>query len=115
MRISDWSSDVCSSDLTRSRKTRANPTSRTPLGAVIPGATGIRQGTSGTQTVPSLPIIQLAAGTHAVNATRKERSEERQVGKEGDRTCRSRWSACNYKKTRKHKAMYATLREREIR
>ncbi len=47
---------------TRSRSTSARPTIRTPLGAIRPGATGIRHGPFGGQTVPTLPIIQFAAG-----------------------------------------------------
>src|SRR3546814_11190577 len=66
---------------TRSRKTRANPTSRRPLGAVITGATGIRQGASGTQTVHRLPIIQLAVGPLAVNETRKTPPDRKSIGK----------------------------------
>src|SRR3546814_4688673 len=59
MRISDWSSDVCSSDL--------SPTS-TPGD---PGGVG-------------------AAGN--AGSGRRQRSEERRVGKECVSTCRSRWS-----------------------
>src|SRR3546814_4306636 len=77
MRISDWSSDVCSSDLRTSKV--ETPTSWAdvidsdkysgriaPSGKVLPGARGIR--------CSSL------------------RSEERRVGKECVSTCRSRWS-----------------------
>src|SRR3546814_10808524 len=63
MRISDWSSDVCSSDLeamkikTASRKVRTSGQLREVEGAAVPW-----------------------------------RSEERRVGKECVSTCRSRWS-----------------------
>ena len=38
---------------TMSRSTSARPIISTPLGAASPGATGTRQGPSGTQTVPT--------------------------------------------------------------
>src|SRR3546814_6995058 len=63
MRISDWSSDVCSSDLRRSRRISAN----SPLNTM--------------NVTPSVDS--------AMPATR---SEERRVGKECVSTCRSRWS-----------------------
>src|SRR3546814_3836910 len=63
MRISDWSSDVCSSDL--SKKPWPRPTPK-----ALPSARR------------SMP---LATPGHA-------RSEERRVGKECVSTCRSRWS-----------------------
>src|SRR3546814_3935246 len=74
MRISDWSSDVCSSDLSH-RHTAFPGTTLTPppqpqtrrLAAILPP----RPRTCGTL---------------------KARSEERRVGKECVSTCRSRWS-----------------------
>src|SRR3546814_20734837 len=79
MRISDWSSDVCSSDL-------AGPGDAIPLVAAFgllhqcaePGSVAV--------------VLQCA------------RSEERRVGKECVSTCRSRWSPYHYKK-KKHNEM----------
>src|SRR3546814_4498683 len=77
MRISDWSSDVCSSDLG----------DRTRLTTVLAGAAafavrhkamGIDDGRA------ALALAHIAAQC--------ERSEERRVGKECVSTCRSRWS-----------------------
>src|SRR3546814_5407956 len=67
MRISDWSSDVCSSDLgvTRARLPANNPVICT-----------LRD--------ESVPALALELGN--------TRSEERRVGKECVSTCRSRWS-----------------------
>src|SRR3546814_8771066 len=62
MRISDWSSDVCSSDLRAGRRHRAAE----PL---------------------SLPLDR-----DLKQRVRGRRSEERRVGKECVSTCRSRWS-----------------------
>src|SRR3546814_10548137 len=75
MRISDWSSDVCSSDLTGSddRDARSHR-----IAAVAHGLEGVGQG-------------------GAQRAARRDvaRSEERRVGKECVSTCRSRWSPYN--------------------
>src|SRR3546814_7178564 len=68
MRISDWSSDVCSSDLHRT--------------AVVPSAVS---GTGG-RCRGGWPWYSQRPGGAWV------RSEERRVGKECVSTCRSRWS-----------------------
>src|SRR3546814_11427792 len=94
MRISDWSSDVCSSDLVMfnpsSTETFGNVTleamaSRLPV--VAARATGslslVTEGVNGLLTTPD--DIEESAAALA-------RSEERRVGKECVRTCRSRWS-----------------------
>src|SRR3546814_2401726 len=86
MRISDWSSDVCSSDLGpllaegRGRAVRGSSGAgrRHRLHAVGPGRKQAgRGGERGLE----------GAGRHA-----RQRSEERRVGKECVSTCRSRWS-----------------------
>src|SRR3546814_1224336 len=67
MRISDWSSDVCSSDLVACfRQQRAR------LGDIVNAVERQKGGVRGRQM--------------------RVRSEERRVGKEGVSTCRSRWS-----------------------
>src|SRR3546814_5345957 len=68
MRISDWSSDVCSSDLQRVQHGMA--------GAVSRRAGALRDAFA-------------EVGGHAAEGAR---SEERSVGKECVSTCRSRWS-----------------------
>src|SRR3546814_5288232 len=78
MRISDWSSDVCSSDLIFNHIT-----------VKVPGATfGFRHHSAGT-TRPPLSTSRTCA---SVLVRRLPRSEERRVGKECVSTCRSRWS-----------------------
>src|SRR3546814_3338597 len=83
MRISDWSSDVCSSDLVSGRDgyaalrrahvaAKAQPAERWMIDDI--GRRGDR----------------MAVKAHAVIAA--IRSEERRVGKECVSTCRSRWS-----------------------
>src|SRR3546814_1337006 len=76
MRISDWSSDVCSSDLLDLLR----------LAAV-----------SSTQKIQSRMVGVSASATRAATkrATSSRRSEERRVGKECVSTCRSRWSPDN--------------------
>src|SRR3546814_1288610 len=74
MRISDWSSDVCSSDLENSRRSDHEQNLRL-------------------QPRPTSVLLQDQAATSAVNERiSKGRSEERRVGKECVSTCRSRWS-----------------------
>src|SRR3546814_18573384 len=81
MRISGWSSDVCSSDL--------KEVVATPGG----GPNGLAIGPDG-----KLYCCN-NGGFHYVEANGYLRSEERRVGKECVSTCRSRWSPYHYKKT----------------
>src|SRR3546814_16129559 len=94
MRISDWSSDVCSSDL------------RLPVDrlhrledAVAHGQAVVEDGDTGGLDVlqPAVePDLHLKVPSLAyapdAPARSRDRSEERRVGKEGVSTCRSRWS-----------------------
>src|SRR3546814_14757756 len=114
MRISDWSSDVCSSDL---------------LERVAPavGRTGIRAKLQ--QLQDAVGVIDLGCHVqeriaHRVGATdvgagldqqvelrvaavfHRARSEERRVGKEGVSTCRSRWSPSHEKQNKTHETTY---------
>src|SRR3546814_15566122 len=95
MRISDWSSDVCSSDL-------MSHTAAVNIGLFF-GVTGRIITTSSACTSGSQAIgysyeairwnradIMIAGGAEELDVT--QRSEERRVGKECVRTCRSRWS-----------------------
>src|SRR3546814_20321970 len=118
MRISDWSSDVCSSDLRcvdpvlRAARARRQP----PLLPRVRGGVPVSQR-------PRAPRAALAGGaagpvrTHrcandaaaqragearprdrGAGGRRLARSEERRVGKEGVSTCRYRWSTYHSKK-----------------
>src|SRR3546814_9480968 len=78
MRISDWSSDVCSSDLGRD----VERVLRLPIFFGIGGAD------IADQVADRGPGRVIAGET----ARRGDRSEERRVGKECVSTCRSRWS-----------------------
>src|SRR3546814_17552459 len=94
MRISDGSSDVCSSDLTAVGPLRSAPnpavafidlqltnTGSTPLDALSGEGAAITVAQNGVVVGQSLP-----------------RSEGRRVGKECVRTCQSRWSTYHTKK-----------------
>src|SRR3546814_11279504 len=97
MRISDWSSDVCSSDLLGVHELE-------------------RAGHAGTIGWPDPHAVaaddDAVADAHAVHrhgadpdrtvgVVHHERSEERRVGKECVSTCRSRWTPNHYKKKKK--------------
>src|SRR3546814_20641357 len=98
MRISDWSSDVCSSDLFETGH----------LGRGNGTADGLRRVEidEAHHSCEVSAVEELVVGSnrhlehHAVStehqrSVRTARSEERSVGKEGVRTCRFRWSPYN--------------------
>src|SRR3546814_16304205 len=93
MRISDWSSDVCSSDL----PLRELP--RQPRGQRVPWRANAsdwgRMHHAALAAVARLEIAQLQAGARQPAWLR---SEERRVGTECVSTCRSRWSPYYSKK-----------------
>src|SRR3546814_5414139 len=77
MRISDWSSDVCSSDLPANMKTSAKKD----------GGDWVLNGSKMWITNGNVADIAIVWAQ-----TDDGRSEERRVGKECVSTCRSRWS-----------------------
>src|SRR3546814_939959 len=80
MRISDWSSDVCSSDLLDGAAPAADHRVVEAVRGSVHGVVG-----SGSQIVCShVDSVGRVFNGH--------RSEERRVGKECVSTCRSRWS-----------------------
>src|SRR3546814_16272843 len=88
MRISDWSSDVCSSDLDSHL-----------LWIVYRVWTFHTCEISGPYVLKA-PHSTESAMKPSVGNHWRLRSEERRVGKECVSTCRSRWSLCNQKKKR---------------
>src|SRR3546814_9489577 len=85
MRISDWSSDVCSSDLSLMKRSMPRISARPATG------------TEGTTDSVAARVMKPAPVTPAAPleltiATSSKRSEERRVGKECVSTCRSRWA-----------------------
>src|SRR3546814_16028890 len=103
MRISDWSSDVCSSDLEGllhpAPHLVAVVAHRTPPPAPQPAA---HAPTTCTSFHPSPSPFTSKASSRASAPTPDLESEERRVGKKGDSTCISRWSA-DYSKKKKSK------------
>src|SRR3546814_3808567 len=89
MRISDWSSDVCSSDLETLTGDvlvtwqAASPQFGADLDIAVQVSTDKERWTSIEDKLPN-------SGTYLW--VTQERSEERRVGKECVSTCRSRWS-----------------------
>src|SRR3546814_13484519 len=99
MRISDWSSDVCSSDLAERHHVRANAIVRLLQSHRDRAHSQIAKIRCGTVRIRTCEGEIDARGV-AVGPARRPRSEERRVGKECVSTCRSRWSpALSNKKT----------------
>src|SRR3546814_19382527 len=110
MRISDWSSDVCSSDLIGDHA-RADTRLRM-LDQLIDAREFLIERAGGDQAAHPGHLDGKARRT-AIGAGNGEdgprrpgrlgviRSEERRVGKAGVCTCRSRWSPYHYKKKNK--------------
>src|SRR3546814_11393649 len=111
MRISGWSSDVCSSDLAAHAQTISVPgeavaadlvrdlaremlTARDQLHHIDRRIEGTLDRHPDAALIRSLPGMgaTLTAEFLAITGGIARRSEERRVGKEGVRTCRSRWS-----------------------
>src|SRR3546814_14167017 len=102
MRISDWSPDVCSSDLRCLDHARAH---RHPELRERTVADVFEDEKASLMRLPTTAFN----GFHAVTATVSKtllvrfRSEERRVGKECVSTCRSRWSPY-HEKNKEHQA-----------
>src|SRR3546814_17591045 len=93
MRISDWSSDVCSSDLARLFDFLDLRGDEADLAGAKIGQLDALGGEA------AHPVDQvLRAALHEADVQPLGRSEERRVGKECVSTCRSRWSPYHYKK-----------------
>src|SRR3546814_9929220 len=84
MRISDWSSDVCSSDLELGLFGLSIPEEYGGLGLTMSEEVQVAFRLGGTS-----PVFRSLIGT---NNGIGSRSEERRVGKACVNTCRSRWS-----------------------
>src|SRR3546814_10303482 len=84
MRISDWSSDVCSSDLKSPERFKQNIGQLIVIHAIM------------IKTLRRFFLKEARSGGRYVRSWRtsffRQRSAERRVGKECVSTCRSRWS-----------------------
>src|SRR3546814_18957111 len=91
MRISDWSSDVCSSDPLWPHMTALGN-----VAEALIRVKGIARKSARANALRMLEKVGLADKADAYPAS-LSRSEERRVGNECDSTCSSRWSPYHYK------------------
>src|SRR3546814_17524871 len=101
MRIRDWSSDVCSSDLGMQTPAGSNagwnrPSASRDVGITMPCAASPASARHVREPYEDPSSRFLRTSFHL--SLQSNRSEERRVGKECVSTCRSRWSPYNYKK-----------------
>src|SRR3546814_18854059 len=117
MRISDWSSDVCSSDLAaKAAKLFGLTRMEEKLLAEVPNRGSLPPGPPTDPTIYRFYELVQVYGTtwkeliheefgdgimSAIDFNMTMRSEERRVGKECVSTCRSRWSPYHTKKKKK--------------
>src|SRR3546814_12963932 len=107
MRISDWSSDVCSSDLGGRMEHHPRPGFRECflhcclVAAIGQNAVKDQLGEIRTQFLIDPVQVVFALFDHR-ERLRPQRSAERRVGKECVSTCRSRWSPYHKKKKNKN-------------
>src|SRR3546814_3136433 len=87
MRISDWSSDVCSSDLDPGTVSLDRQHQAATHGDAVD--------MNGTGAADAMLAAEMRTGQTQLVAQEIDRSEERRVGKECVSTCRSRWSPYN--------------------
>src|SRR3546814_14432850 len=100
MRISDWSSDVCSSDLAAETMMAMNKFSWTYAKSLVAATPQHQLVSDRKKTIRGLSDEQLDHMEREASNIDREfriieqsyRSEERRVGKECVSTCRSRWS-----------------------
>src|SRR3546814_13888463 len=101
LRISDWSSDVCSSDL------RAGPCHESGVRAARSAAPAQTASVSSTMPhgmsrSPAAGGPRAGCGHKPHDAQDESRSEERRVGNECVSTCRYRWSPYHTQKNKTH-------------
>src|SRR3546814_19288770 len=94
MRISDWSSDVCSADLEQVAEPPCRNLQRLRHVGSKLGLDGVTLGIAREQRELARQILDVVhdEGEAAIEFVEPPRSEERSVGTECVSTCRSRWS-----------------------
>src|SRR3546814_15576405 len=96
MRISDWSSDVCSSDL-GATGAGAGAAGTGADSLVAGGAVSVSVWANAAKDSAARTRLAAIGNGRVISCIRNlgwlERAEERRVGKECVSTCRSRWSA----------------------
>src|SRR3546814_1613814 len=89
MRISDWSSDVCYSDLAKRQNLLFSATFSDEIRTL---AKGVLHNADEVSVARRNTASELVEQSVLLVAKEHKRSEERRVGKECVSTCRSRWS-----------------------
>src|SRR3546814_11492831 len=97
MRISDWSSDVCSSDLVAAARHQVVRVLLEEERVLTVGIVAHLDGVGGIVAPDAVDAVNrkdsaVSAYRYDSSLWRCNRSEERRVGKECVSTCRSRWS-----------------------
>src|SRR3546814_12577063 len=110
MRISDWSSDVCSSDL---RPIHSEETRATVLASMsaVDLVVVFEEDTPLNLITLLAPHILVKGADYTVERVVGARSEERRVGKECVSTCRTRWSRNHSKKKNRIKQKNAVSKK----
>src|SRR3546814_20434940 len=108
MRISDWSSDVCSSDLKKAYPLRINAE---VLAAAQRWADDELRSLNAQIEYVLRDALRKAGRLKPPGEPADARSEERRVGKECVSTCRSRWSPYHYNKTHKQEQQNKAKRQ----
>src|SRR3546814_20302075 len=104
MRISDWSSDVCSSDLYGERDGLTLDDFKADAHGILVGeaesSVPVSTASGKVELAPAYLLDDIPRLRQAIAEHRPQtRSEERRVGKACVRTCRSRWSPYPKKNT----------------
>src|SRR3546814_11673499 len=94
MRISDWSSDVCSSDLRKAAEKLAAETLDPTIAFALVLLFLLARAANGEHAAlqRDLDVLGIDTGDVGMHQITLSRSDERRVGKECVSTCRSRWS-----------------------
>src|SRR3546814_9247096 len=98
MRISDWSSDVCSSDLSTPGKMQLYTRNLNEVHSRYPELSRLNRALHHHSAILDGELVAFVDGKPSFEALQQrmhvdsERSEARRVGKECVSTCRSRWS-----------------------
>src|SRR3546814_15999670 len=102
MRISDWSSDVCSSDLLVSFSFIFPFLPRLPWS--FSSSSSVSSSSPWVKSEPSVSSSSLTVNSRrSTSISDSSRSEERRVGKECVSPCKSRWWPYHEKKNKNHK------------